>query len=248
MYDIAMQGPSSEFLECWKAAGLHLDRQVQDGIRSWLRVDPTPPFLEHISFRLGNQLFFVRLYDVDQRVEMPGSIQGLFSVADGCKGHVCIMPMRRRHHGWVAAAGGWGLVDARTGTTVDPVKLITDEKIEMTLWELQDFAVQVVRNSLTQDGYQLMSWQSNPAVNPSIWFVGDGKVPEWVVVRAGRFPEKDLERPSNWQEIAAHCRSHIGHFAPVVFVSMEQPFLSAQEEPVPLWRGYGVNVCYVGLQ
>jgi hypothetical protein len=28
-----------------------------------------------------------------------------------------------------------------------------------------------------------MSWQGNPSVDPSIWFVGDSG-PEWVVVRA----------------------------------------------------------------
>jgi hypothetical protein len=39
-----------------------------------------------------------------------------------------------------------GLVDAQTGRPINPVALVNDELIEMTDWELQDFAVQIVRD------------------------------------------------------------------------------------------------------
>lgn len=61
MHNIEMQEMSPDFLKCWQAAGMHLDKQVQGGIKSWLRAHPYPPVLEHLSFRLGNQLFFVRV-------------------------------------------------------------------------------------------------------------------------------------------------------------------------------------------
>ncbi len=35
-----------------------------------------------------------------------------------------------------------------------------------------------------------------------MWFIGDSKEPEWVVVRAARYPSKDAKRPSNWNTIA----------------------------------------------
>ena len=85
MYTIELQKMSPQFLDCWKAAGNHLNRQVQDGIQSWLRAHPFPPFLEHLSFRLGNQLFFIRVEDIDQDIEGPGSLAGLNTIADGCK-------------------------------------------------------------------------------------------------------------------------------------------------------------------
>jgi len=73
MQPIEMQ-MSRAFFGCWQAVGEHLDRQVDSGIRSWLRAHPYPPFLEHLSFRLGNQLFFVRVEDVDGNVEgTPGA-------------------------------------------------------------------------------------------------------------------------------------------------------------------------------
>jgi hypothetical protein len=252
MHNIEIQEMSPEFLKCWQAAGNHLNKQAQGGIQSWLRAHPYPPFLEHLSFRLGNQVFFVRIEDVDKRVDGPGSMRGLLSIADGCKGHACILPMKKKFLGsaWVAERGGWGLVDARTGASVDPVMLITDQKIEMTDWELQDFAVQVVRDQLEKEGYQLMSWQGNPDVDPAIWFVGESKRPEWVVVRAVRYPNSHAARPANWTAIAAGCAhmSDVGHFAQVAFASTDQAFSGNAETPVPLWRGHGVHVRYVGLE
>jgi hypothetical protein len=161
------------------------------------------------------------------------------------------MPMKKKLIGgaWVPDNPGWGLLDARTKARINPIDLVTDEKIEMTDWELHDFAVQVVRDQLIKEGRKLMSTQGNPAVDPSIWFVGDSKGPEWVVVRAVRYPSKDAHRPPNWSSIAERCRqlSDVGHFASVAFVSSDQPFATADERPIPLWRGYGVYVNYRGL-
>lgn len=207
MHSIEMQEMSPEFLACWKSAGMHLSHQVDGGIQSWLRAHPFPPFLEHLSFRLGNQLFFVRVEDVDGKVEGPGSLRGLHSVAKGCQGHACILPMKKKFFGgaWVADNSGWGLLDAETRKPINPVALVTDTDVEMTSWELQDMAVQVVRENLEKQGFQLMSWQGNPEVDPAIWFVGESKKPEWVVVRAVRYPENQALRPGNWESIADGC-------------------------------------------
>ena len=128
--------------------------------------------------------------------------------------------------------------------------LVTDEKIEMTPWELQDMAVQVVRGALKRDGFELMSWQSNPQVDPSLWFIGSSGGPEWVVVRAARYPAKTAARPDNWDDIAEACSqmSDTGHFASVGIVSAAQSLGGAEEEAVPLWRGHGMHVRYAGLE
>ena len=67
MYDIVNEPMTPEFLECWRAAAMHLDRQVPGGMQSWMRSHPFPPYLEHLSFRIGNQLYFARVEDVDKR-------------------------------------------------------------------------------------------------------------------------------------------------------------------------------------
>ena len=240
MHEVEMQEFSEEFAHCWRIAGHHIQKQFQGQI-SWLKAILNPPFLEHLSFRLGNQLFFVRIEDVDGRLDVPGSRRGLLSISDGCNGNPCIMPLSCRFGQWSPDAPGWGLMDARTGKPIDPGPLVTDEKIEMTNWELQDFAVQVVRHELEKCGRKLMSWQGNPEVDPSIWFVGDHG-PEWVVVRTVRYPEKQAVPPRNWSVIAKEC-AHLGttgHFASVSVAN-------ADELKAPLWRGHGMYTNYPGL-
>ena len=95
MHNIEMHEVTEEFARCWQAAGRHLQAQVQ-GKMNWLKASLSPPFLEHLSFRLGNQLFFVRLEPSDSRIRVPASREGLLSIAKGCNGHPCIMPMVQR--------------------------------------------------------------------------------------------------------------------------------------------------------
>ena len=93
-------------------------------------------------------------------------------------------------------------------------------------WEVQDFAVQVVRDYIVGKlGRGLMSSQGNPEVDPSIWFVGEDG-PEWVVVRAVKYPEKEAALPKNIADIAADCArlSTIGHFASVSVANSKDPF------------------------
>ncbi len=248
MYNIEMQQPSDEFAACWAAAGRHLQKQVNGGGLGWLKASLTPPFLEHLSFRLGNQLFFLRVEDVDDHLETPGNPEGLFKIAEDCKGHACIMPMKKLKGEWQPVEPGWNLLHAHTGKPLDPVSLISDEKVEMTDWELQDLAVQVVRQAIEKQGHRIMSWQANPAVNPSLWFVGPNG-PEWVIVRAVRYPIPDAVLPENWKDIAASCAavSTKGNFASVSLASADDTFDPAQP-PVPLWRGYGMFPRFTGLQ
>jgi hypothetical protein len=151
---------------------------------------------------------------------------------------------------WNAIGSGWGLFDAETGHPLNPHLLVTDEVIEMSEWELQDFAVQTVRQYLEGRGYALMSWQGSPEVNPAIWFIGDTGRPEWVGARHAIFPHSSAERPPNWEVIAASCAhmSRIGHFASVGIVSADQPFESTDEKPVPLVRGGAMWVNFPGLE
>lgn len=249
MHRIDTEDHGSEFERCWKAAGKHIQGMAQGPLHSWLKADLNPPFLAHLSFRLGNQLFFIRLEDVDGRLETPGNRSGLAAISSGCNGYACIMPMQLLSRGWEPAAAGWSLMDANTHKAIDPLACVTDQKIEMTDWELHDFSVQVVKDHLRKSGRSLISWQGNPAVVPSIWFEGDAG-PEWVVVRAARYPSLTAPAPGNWQAISDACaeQGDTGHFASVVVASADDAFDPSGTIPAtPLWRGYGMMVRFAGL-
>jgi hypothetical protein len=202
-----------------------------------------------LSFRLGNQLFFIRIEDQVERLDVPGSRAGVLSISEGCGGHPCIMPMRFHAGAWTPVVAGWGLVDMRTGNAIDPVALISDELIEMTSWEVQDFAIQIVREHLEKDGKSLMSWQNNPGVDPSIWFVGDSG-PEWVIVRPATYPTRTADPPANWQQIAERCAplGKVGYFASVAIATAEEAADPGSTAPPKLlWRGHAVDAQFEGL-
>ena len=67
-------------------------------------------------------------------------------------------------------------------------------------------AVQIIRNYLRKQGYQLMSCQGNPEVAPAIWYVGDSKGPEWVVVRVTKYPESRSVRPGTGTPLKVNVR------------------------------------------
>ncbi len=250
MYDINMDEFSVEFAWCWQAAGLHLQQKAQGCEVAWLKVELTPPFLEHLSLRVGNQLFFIRLEDVDGALEIPGSRQGVRFIAEGCKGHACLMPMRNEAGAWKPAASGWGLIDETDGRAIDPPSLDTQEKIEMTDWEVQDLAVQVVREHIRSElKHEVMSSQGTPGVDPSLWFVGEHG-PEWVVVRAVRFPAVRASLPDTMRDIAQNCAalSPRGHFASVAVTNYEDSTAPSGPVGLPLWRGEALEVDFPGLE
>ena len=75
---------TDDFIQCWQATGRHLQCQVEGG-PVWIRAHLDQPFMEHLSFRLGNQLFFVRIEDADGQLKTPGSEAALQKIAENAK-------------------------------------------------------------------------------------------------------------------------------------------------------------------
>lgn len=233
--DPAEVHPSDGFRACWLSASKHLGRHpeirfVNDGL--------VYPIFEHFQFEVGNQLFFVRVEDANDGLYCPGSLAALQELAEECGGHACILPMRRRLSQWVAHGGGWGLFDSQTGTPVDPLSLVTDERIEMSDWEIQSLAVRVARDEIRKSGREVIPWNAHPGSDPSIW-IGPKAAAEWVVVRGVRYPTLTADFPSDWDEIAAACahQSDVGYCVSVSFLSGEDAHTPDDIPTTPLWRG-----------
>jgi hypothetical protein len=152
LYSVDETPMTEAFHSCWYAAAAHLSAQGQSSI-NWLKATPTPPFLEHLSFRLGNQLFFVRVEDIDEVVIGPGNRGGVISIAEGTGGHACIIYMKLDRTGeWRPATSGWGLLKVEDEGRIDPPSLISEELIEISEWEMQDIAVLSVFKWFETDG------------------------------------------------------------------------------------------------
>lgn len=184
MYEIEQGELPKEFASAWQCAGRHIQKMGQDGVQ-WLRATLNPPIAEHLSFRLGNQLIFVYV-DVDV-LPFIGKRKDLFlSVAREATATPCILKMEYSRGTFEPTHSGWGLVDAVTGKAVNPTDMVSNERIEMSDWELHDFAIQVVRSHLEKEGKKVFSAQPSLHIDPSIWFE-DKSGPCWVVVRAARY-------------------------------------------------------------
>ena len=255
-YDIPMRQPCSEFIDAYNAMVRHFNevRKSMPESLSFLRTQPVPPMIDHLSFKLGNQIFFVYLDPMDGSVEPVSNLDAMIEFAEDSMAIPCLMPMRRARIGWEPATSGWGLIDARTGKPVDPPDLVTDELIEMSDWELHDFAVQVVRNTLTEEeGVEVTSYCSNPGIDPSVWFRNIETGEEgYVVVRGARYPNLEAPPPEDPESLIEHCafRTRNAFFASVGAANNEDPFDPDAHDNgnfLPLYRGGGMLVRYEGL-
>lgn len=199
-YEIKPFELTPDFEACWLAAGRHLNLRVRDAGASWLRAD-LPPFREHLSFALGNQLFFIQLIDVNATDNGWYQEGRLAAAVEDANGIGCIMPMKRIDGGWEPVELGWGLVDWKTQASVNPFELVTDEPILMTPWEIHDVGVQAVRQHLVGHGWTIASWQSDLHVDPSIFAQKDGIFCGFVVRNSNKGPDKG-KRPENAEQIA----------------------------------------------
>ncbi|MDR2350513.1 MAG: hypothetical protein LBF41_07865 [Deltaproteobacteria bacterium] len=231
-----------EFRALWTCAMGYVRRLSEESL-TWFKGNLNGPIFEHFSFRLGNQLFFVRLEDSENRLHVPGTPESLFEISEACDGHPLVMPMRYVGGLWLPTLPGWGLKDARTGEPVNPKNLVTSELIRYTDWELHDMAVHTV--ALTLGKRKLHTITNHPAISPSIWYDGDSGL-EWIMVRYARHPESDAPPPANWAQICESCFERgagNGYFAVVVFAEKD-PRTGLPAENMPLHRGADILINY----
>ncbi|MCK5666443.1 MAG: hypothetical protein KAI17_23290 [Thiotrichaceae bacterium] len=249
MNPVEQEKPSQAFVKAWQAAGHHLQKQGQEGL-NWVRADLNPPMVEHLSFRLGNQLIFIFVEAAEFKFQQYSEF--FLKVAKEATAIPCILPMTEHLSEFTPDVPGWGLLHAETGKAVNPLELVSDELIEISDWELHDFAIQVVKDSLKKEGKNVFSAQSSLAIDPSIWFEHSGQA-YWVVVRATRYPRLETKIPSNIDDIKDNCSpmGKEGYFASVSAGNSEDPSDPKAKESknsLPLYRGHPMFIKYEGLK
>jgi hypothetical protein len=198
----------------WIDSATTLQRELTYPALRWLRTEISDLAGEHLSFHAGNQVFFVRIFDVHDRIRVPGTFDAFLRISENWGGVSCLMPMRQlRPSKWVPASHLPGLVDYVSGSPLDITKYFLPTPPKMSQWELHDFGIQVVRHHIENAiGAEILSYQSDPAVEPAIFFAEDDG---WsgVIVRTETFPRTDMNiYPAydfNLSEIAATGIDHL---------------------------------------
>ncbi len=253
MYDIPGSTPSRDFIEALKVAAGRIEAMAaRTGMDvRWLTTVPHGLAIEHLSFFVGGQAFFLHLFEVASRAVFPcgGTAEGLLRIARDWNGFACFMPMRRGAGPdgmpWEPALSDWSMLDAVSGDAVRPETLALAEPLRVTRWELHDFAVQAVRQTLESHGLKVTAWNSDPEVQPAIWIKGPSGRPEWIEVSECLGSPFQAPVSASLREYASNMmdRGFRGWWAPVGFA----PLVHKPGRPDGLYRGEGASVDYRGL-
>lgn len=192
---------SDEFLENKKNALLHIsdcfkrhkslypnDVNRLDMIK-WVS---TSPNFEDFVFSYGNKVFSVIVVKANITngklgMELNERADILVNVCEENNLIPCVFPIMRERGKLKFLGTGyhgvaWNLINLFTGKFFDPIDEATDELIEMSDWEIQDWAIQITLDELKKRGFKVTSYVSMPAINPQIWIEDNNGKLCWVEV------------------------------------------------------------------
>ncbi len=233
------------FIDAWRAGGEHLQNYFGESLK-WINPSPFNSMGTHLTFILKKTLFFVF-------VDMEGSDfihrRELFlHFSRNADAVPLSLPMSYQNKQWLPSYGESGLLNAFTGENLNPCDIASDEKVEMSDWEVYDFSVQIVSNYISENIGDVKNAQSNPEIFPAIWFETDSQI-SYVIVSAVRYPVRRAPSPDNMNEIVhlPQLSGFSGFFASVGICHSDQ--LKAENTAVlPLWRGDAMYSNFPGIE
>ena len=230
---------TDDFIDCYRFASNFLFEKGQDVINFIpFSSFPTPV---HTSFRIGNQLFFIHIVDLDDNMETPGSIEGFISICEKFQCLACLLPVRKKINQWTIENLDWGLIDAKTGDIINPHNLVSDEKLVMSDYEIHQMGVEYVRDFILKKnlGYDIEGFIIDPDIRPSISFhKGDKHC--CVLVKVSYDPNPIVKK-EEFQDVLEEMKSTYPnttvYFAGVHLFGQEQ--VKKKDKSLPLYRGQG---------
>ena len=164
--------PSQDFKDCFALVKKHLLQKSDNGL-VWQKSQPNPPFLEHLSFHLGNQKFFVTITDVDQELEVPSDINNAAHAARLFNGLPCAIFVEKSDGKWSIIGEDWCLYAPENDEwpvhgLFNPIDLLTTEKIPLNQNELHYAAVRgMVQKYSDEFEGSKFNTQYDPGIFPS---------------------------------------------------------------------------------
>ena len=132
----------------------------------------------------------------------------------------------------------WNLVNFNTGNVVTPNELGTPEKIEMSEYELSNFAIHIAHRFLvTKKGYKVRSICDLPGMLPQMWFVDKQGKPAWLCVGYALGDPRNIPQPDIQKLIKSKAKKYNGFFLPI----------GLQTNDVKLYRQSKINVYHSDL-
>lgn len=192
LYSIDRPEESRAYIQGWSITGKRLNTLFEkyghtddDPHASflWLRTKIISPTFDSMNFSYKNQVFsvLVDLIDASGRSTTSTKAKELqVLVAEQNNLIPCLFKVQLTD--MQPATKTWNLFDTRTGEPVIPQWIATDEKIEMSKWELQNWGITIVMDDLEKMGNKILSFTDAPEIFPQLWFEDESGNRCWVVV------------------------------------------------------------------
>jgi hypothetical protein len=142
------------------------------------------------------------------------------------------------------------LHDLSTGSEWNSSNYDLEAEIELSEWEVHDFGIQVVRQTLEKDGQRIEKWDSDLAAPVQI-IATINQILTYIVSRTVRYPAVDAEFGVDDLRragvLAARNRTVL-KTASVSLASTDDPFAPGGINVQPIFRGVGVLPRFEGLK
>lgn len=257
-HEIPRPQPSAQFLHARNLAGLALQQKFSTlgGAQRasldyrWIKSELTWPSFDHLTFAYGNQIFsvLVELIDGEDSQLSEQECKRCFDASVTHNLIPCIFQVSATS--LKPLRDGWNLVALETGLPIKPNDFVTDERIEMSEWELRSMAIQIVRDKIAQERGEVLSFTDIIGVDPQVWFKDNAGKRSWVIVRhypslTGNEKNDFLGIENDHPQIAAFP----GYFAAVSMASSEAVLYDRSGTVIPLSRRFdGTAPLYRGDQ
>lgn len=251
--------PSELFLKARQFAGSQLQSQFSffnnktanssyDGFK-WIKAELSYPSFDNLTFAYKNAVFSVVIElidDANSSFTQQQKDRLLIACEENnltpCLFKIHVKEMFQGNYELASFAHGWNLYDAITNDKIDPFSMSSDKKIMMSSWELSNFAIQIVKSSLQEEGHRVLSFCDLPEVNPQIWFKDAMGNVNWVIAKYN--PGTSGLSLQEWAALIDKnplLKPYNGFFAQVKFHS------HSSKSSIDLFRGDEVIVSYEGL-
>lgn len=243
--------PSEEFLYARRIAIARLQRQfdlkrgnaeTEHADFHYIRTALTSPSFDDISFGYKNKVFSVFIDFVDDMfisMTPEGCFNTLIHVANDNDLIPCLFPIRLSD--MKPISDGWNLYHALTKAPVIPDKIAGNEPAEISEWEYNNWAINIVMNYLGEDTGKILSFCDAPGILPQIWFENNNNEECWILVKYSVYPniaemDKDFVPPRM-------ILGNKGYFAGVSFCYADE-----RSPEKRLFRNSQAFIRYLGLQ
>lgn len=234
--------PSELFIDVMNFSGqfLHEKMSLVENC-SWLKSELTRPSFDHFSIAYKNQVFSI-LIDIrneDGESFLPPEFLKR-QLGEAKKNNLipCLFPVVIENMDSstvrVIDNNNWNLFDSISGDLILPDNLVSDKKIEMSQWELHNFAIMQTRFMLKQQDFKVVSFQNVIGVDPQLWFLDEDGNNSWVVIRYDDVNVDDLT------EITRRCFKFNGYLAKFQFIS--------NNPDKKIYRGDSIGVKFMGFE